>query len=105
MVLQSHYHGFTIPRGAVRLAGTDAYANQAFSYGRNAFGFQFHPEASRTALSRWISRRGDRATAPGAFPPDRQLEDNLKYDGTLGRWFNTFLETWIAPALAKRTAA
>lgn len=105
MALQSHYHGFDIPPGAARLAGTERYANQAFRHGDNAFGFQFHPEASRNALTRWIGRRGERNFAKGAFAPERQLEDNAKYDGALGRWFEDFLERWIAPALARSRAA
>jgi GMP synthase (glutamine-hydrolysing) len=105
VVLQSHYHGFELPPGAVRLAGTERYADQAFRYGDKAYGFQFHPEASRNALTRWIGRRGERNFAKGAFPPERQLADNLEYDGALGRWFNAFLERWIAPAVGRSRAA
>ena len=105
MVLQSHYHQFGIPAGAQRLASSKLYENQAFRYGEKAFGLQFHPEASRDSLQRWISRRGKRNHASGAHPPEHQLADHAKYDAKLGQWFHGFLEKWIAPALEKSKAA
>jgi len=105
MALQSHYHQFALPRGAERLASSEFYENQAFRYGGKAFGLQFHPEASRASLARWISRRGERNFARGGHPPERQLADHAKYDSDLGQWFDGFLEKWIAPALEKSKAA
>lgn len=96
-VLQSHWHGwYRTPKGAVKLAGTEAFPEQAFRYGPNAYGFQFHPETSRKGLTRWISRRSaHRQALKGAHPGDRQLADNLVYDQALGDWFNTFLDGWM----------
>lgn len=95
-VLQSHWHGwYNTPRGAVKLAQSAHFPEQAFRYGPSAYGIQFHPEASRTMLNRWIGRRPEeRHRLPGAFPPDRQLADNLAYDKDLGDWFNRFLARW-----------
>jgi GMP synthase-like glutamine amidotransferase len=50
-----HWHGdtFELPAGARWLASSTACAHQAFSYGHNVFGFQFHletTEASARAL-------------------------------------------------------
>ena len=42
---------------------------------------------------------------PGAYPPDRQLADNLVYDEALGAWFHGFLSRWMAPAEAYCEAA
>lgn len=106
-VLQSHWHGwYHTPRGAVKLAGTADFPEQAFRYGANAFGFQFHPETSRTGLSRWISRRpAQKQTMKGAHPADRQLADNLLYDKALGDWFHHFLDGWVSGRQMKYEAA
>ncbi len=97
-VLQSHWHGwFGTPKGAVKLAATADFPEQAFRYGANAYGFQFHPETRRSGLSRWIARRpSNKQTMTGAHSPDRQLADNLLYDQALGGWFNNFLDGWMS---------
>lgn len=50
-----HWHGdtFTLPEGAVRLAGNAAYENQAFRYGRRAYGLQFHVEVTGSLVAHW----------------------------------------------------
>ena len=47
-----HWHGdtFTLPEGAVRLAGNDAYENQAFRVGDRAYGLQFHVEVTASLV-------------------------------------------------------
>jgi GMP synthase (glutamine-hydrolysing) len=51
-----HWHGdtFDLPAGATLLASTAICENQAFSFGRNAIGFQFHPEAGGPGFERWL---------------------------------------------------
>jgi len=90
----------------VKLAGTADFPEQAFRYGTNAYGFQFHPETSRNGLTRWISRRSsNKQTMKGAHPPDRQLADNLLYDKMLGDWFNRFLDGWMSGRQIRYEAA
>lgn len=50
---QWHDDTFTLPQGAVRLAGNDIAENQAFRIGRAAYGIQFHFEASRKVVEEW----------------------------------------------------
>lgn len=52
-IFQWHDDTFTLPRGAVRLAGNGAVENQAFRIGRAAYGIQFHFEADRPMLRQW----------------------------------------------------
>lgn len=51
-----HWHGetFDIPHGAVRLASSSLYPNQAFRYGNNAYAFQFHIEVSKGMIYDWF---------------------------------------------------
>ncbi len=51
-----HWHGetFDIPKGAVRLAGSELFPNQAFRYGSKAYAFQFHIEVRKDMLYAWL---------------------------------------------------
>jgi GMP synthase-like glutamine amidotransferase len=51
-----HWHGetFDIPPGAVRLAKSVLYPNQAFRYGSNAYAFQFHIEVKKEMINEWL---------------------------------------------------
>ena len=50
-----HWHGdtFSLPDGAVRLAGNEAYGNQAFRVGAMAYGLQFHVEVTGSLIAHW----------------------------------------------------
>ncbi len=52
-----HWHGetFDIPNGALRLASSKLYPNQAFKYGKNAYAFQFHIEVREQTIYDWLS--------------------------------------------------
>lgn len=51
-----HWHGetFEIPEGAVRLAKSEMYPNQAFRYGAYAYAFQFHIEVKKEMIYDWL---------------------------------------------------
>lgn len=51
--LQWHGDTFDLPPGAVRLAGSPAYPNQAFRFA-NAYGVQFHLEVSGAMAREWM---------------------------------------------------
>ncbi|HSZ36666.1 MAG TPA: type 1 glutamine amidotransferase [Acidimicrobiales bacterium] len=50
-----HWHGdtFSLPAGSVRLAGNEAYENQAFRVGARAYGLQFHVEVTGSLVAHW----------------------------------------------------
>ena len=52
-IFQWHDDTFTLPEGAVRLAGNGVARNQAFRVGRAAYGTQFHFEADRRLVEEW----------------------------------------------------
>lgn len=51
--LQWHGDTFGIPTGAVRLARSAAYPNQAFRFGDVAYAVQFHVEVTDSMLEQW----------------------------------------------------
>lgn len=82
-----HWHGdiFDLPTGAVPLAESDLTPWQAFSYGKNAYGFLFHAEVTKESIQGMVN----------AFAKDLHLEEltkthlpNLNYIGTtvFTRW-------------------
>lgn len=54
-VFQWHGDTFEIPQGAVRLASSELFPNQAFRIGDNAYAFQFHIEVTEGIIKDWIA--------------------------------------------------
>lgn len=50
-----HWHGdtFDLPEGAVHLAASDLYQQQAFAWNHHGLALQFHLEATARGLERW----------------------------------------------------
>ena len=67
-VFQWHGEEFDLPSGAERLAESSLCRNQAFRWGSNVYGFQFHPEVTPEIILSWCeedSRCGDLREAEG----------------------------------------
>ena len=97
VVCQAHYHQFGIPDGAVRLAESDAYPNQAFRWGERAWGLQFHSEVTPELFRRWQDESWARSEAPGA--QDRAEQDRLMalHDDAQAAWYAGFLARVFPP--------
>jgi GMP synthase-like glutamine amidotransferase len=56
-----HWHGdtFDIPEGAVKIASSEAFPNQAFLYNKKVLALQFHCEMNEQAISAMIENCGD----------------------------------------------
>ena len=54
-VFQWHDDNIELPPGAIQLAGSERCPAQAFRYGDHAYGFQFHLEANKPLIERWLS--------------------------------------------------
>ncbi|MFN3282139.1 MAG: type 1 glutamine amidotransferase, partial [Tabrizicola sp.] len=63
---QAHFHTFAIPAGAVHLASSPLFPNQAFRFGDRVYGFQFHPEVTIEGFRRWQNRPWAAYGEPGA---------------------------------------
>jgi GMP synthase (glutamine-hydrolysing) len=53
-IFQLHGDTFDVPNGAKHLAYSPLCKGQAFSYGENAFGLQFHLEVDTPMIKRWL---------------------------------------------------
>lgn len=91
-VTQAHYHTFDLPDGAVRLAGNENYKNQAFRYGDNVYGLQFHPEVTVTGFRRWQDAKWDIYGRPGVQSREEQSRLMKEHDQAQAGWFHGFLE-------------
>ena len=69
-IMQWHSDTFTLPPGALHLAGSAKATVQSFRYGRAGYGMQFHFEASRAVVADWAREfpRRSRSIAPAGSP-------------------------------------
>ena len=88
---QAHFHTFAIPEGAVHLASSPLYPNQAFRYGDKTFAFQFHPEVTIEGFRRWQSYPWAAFGKPGAQTKDQQNALMAEHDARQADWFYGFL--------------
>jgi GMP synthase (glutamine-hydrolysing) len=77
-----HWHGdnFELPANAIRLASTSACPNQAFAYGMNLLGLQFHIEVDPARIEQWLIGHTVELAKAGIDP--RELR---RQAATLGR--------------------
>ena len=110
--LQWHGDTFELPEGAVALAGSPAYPNQAFRYGAYAYGVQFHVEVSPELAREWAEvpeykAALERMLGPGALDDlIRSVEshaDEMRHHAT--RLFERWLDHAVAPSRTTRLSA
>jgi len=95
--LQWHGDTFDLPSGAVRLASSPAYPNQAFRY-RNAYGVQFHLEVSPALAGEWAgvpeyAAALDRVLGPGGA--DRLLGSVADHADEMLAHGRRLFERWL----------
>jgi len=95
--LQWHGDTFDLPTGAVRLASSPAYANQAFRFER-AYGVQFHLEVSAEMAREWAEVPEYVASLERTLGADRapafltEIEANAETMRSAGR---ALFERWL----------
>jgi GMP synthase-like glutamine amidotransferase len=74
-----HWHSdtFDLPEGAVRLAGSGRYPNQAFKLGTKIYGIQFHLEVNRKMLEDWMLVYAKELTPQGGTIPPANILSSL----------------------------
>ena len=103
LTLQWHGDTFDLPDGAVRLAGSTLYANQAFRWGPRAYAVQFHLETTPSMAREWAEvpayeRSLEQTLGPGSFAA--LLREITAHAGALNatgrRLFGRWLELVVA---------
>ena len=97
-VYQWHTEGFSLPSDATLLASGEEYPNQAYKYGENAYGVQFHSEVTHYMMHKWTTKAAHRFSLPGAQNREQQFEARPKHDPEVKQWLSDFLDHWIGPA-------
>lgn len=95
---QWHRDAFEVPRSCTLLArGGEAFENQVFQYGANAFGVQFHPELTPSTMVKWTTFAHDKKV-PGVQPIDDLLAQKGRNEPMIRRWLGRFVDRWLGEA-------
>ncbi|HHT9125489.1 MAG TPA: type 1 glutamine amidotransferase [Candidatus Brocadiia bacterium] len=94
-VFQWHGDTFNIPDGGVRLAESNICPNQAFRYGKNAYGIQFHVEVTKQMIQEWIEAyKGELDTLKGIVYPKKLIKESdvngEAYNQQASQFFSNF---------------
>jgi len=95
ILFQWHGETFEVPSGAMRLAGSALYTNQAFRYMDRVYGLQFHPEMTDSMIRDWVER-GETEIVAAGIDPKKIFSDYLKYLPGLRRWAHQIGNGWVA---------
>jgi GMP synthase (glutamine-hydrolysing) len=94
--MMMHWHGdsYDLPDGAVRLASSNKYKDQAFSYDDHVLAIQCHPEVTEAKLRLWYT--GNQADLHELGITAKQMMDNAtQYQANLTHQAQLFLNEWM----------
>ncbi len=74
-IFQWHGDTFDLPANAVRLASSPDCANQAFRYGENVYGLQFHLEVDEPMIRRWLHKPSNASEFAGYADPQARIAE------------------------------
>jgi len=99
LTLQWHSDTFDLPDGAVRLAGSPAYPNQAFKIGTTTYAVQFHLEVTDEMAAEWgrvpaYAAALQAVRGPGSL--DRLLEEFGHHAAEMRSQARIMFERWAA---------
>jgi GMP synthase (glutamine-hydrolysing) len=94
-----HWHGdtFDLPAGAVRLASTALYENQAFAIGSHALALQFHLEVAPHKIEPWLIGHAGELAAAGVDPAVLRAKSRAQ-DGRVVTRCEQVIGAWLDEA-------
>jgi GMP synthase (glutamine-hydrolysing) len=102
IVFQWHRDGFDLPAGALRLASSVYFDNQAFRLGRAVYGLQFHLQVTPQMISRWIDERSKDLAQFPYVSPDKLIADTRSYFPALKYYGERVLTEFLRRATSTR---
>ncbi|MBM4261355.1 MAG: hypothetical protein FJ145_07985 [Deltaproteobacteria bacterium] len=97
-VFQWHSDGFELPPGAIHLASSVNFKNQAFRIGKTIYALQFHLEVTPRMIVRWVDERSKELAQSPYVVPEKILSDTQNYAPTLKYYSERFLSEFIPRA-------
>lgn len=90
-----HWHGdtFELPKGAVRLAHSKDYENQAFQLG-SAVGIQFHLEVDESMVNLWLDKTQEKLEKIPYISPEKIRQDIDANISTVKKNMDTFYKNF-----------
>jgi GMP synthase-like glutamine amidotransferase len=90
-----HWHGdtFDLPQGALRLASSEHYPNQAFQY-KSAIGLQFHLEVNEEMVNLWLDNTKEKLQKISYINPQEirsEINENISIvKSNMENFYNNF---------------
>ncbi len=97
LTFQWHGDTFDLPSAGKRMAASDPVRNQAFRYGENAYGLQFHVEVVEGMIREWLKeyeKEFDEGEHP-RFSKEEILEDTRRNWAEYSRRGRTFISRFL----------
>ena len=94
-----HWHGdaFDLPSGAVQLASSEYYPNQAFQY-KSAVGLQFHLEVNEEMVNLWLNNTEEKLQKIPHIDPQKirsEINENISIvKSNMNNFYNNFKSTF-----------
>jgi GMP synthase-like glutamine amidotransferase len=104
-VFQWHEDTFEIPKAGKLIATSSPISHQAFRYGENAYGLQFHLEVTEEMITEWVETYGEEFKDPRVPCPFSKAglmtETEIKIETYIRRGMK-FLENFFRKTVANR---
>lgn len=94
-VYHCHREGFELPIGTELLASGTNFVNQAYRYGKTAYGVQFHPEITKKMIELWTTNAVELYPFVGAQSPEEQISKHSQYGEDAKKWLQEFIPFWL----------
>lgn len=90
-----HKEGIELPSTVTKLATGDIFNTQAFCYGDNAYGVQFHPEITAELMEKWLTLGVEMLEYPGAQNREEQIKNHTLHGKSCLNWLEEFIPFWL----------